>query len=233
MAVSLVPLVLSSHSSVLATHRMVGCSTGFMVERRGDWDALVEEAARTAPAAVELSALSESELPGLIGYFGRMRETPFRFVSVHGPSKERVLPEDELVAQLRELPLWVSVIVLHPDVMSDPAAYRPLGRRLAIENMDDRKTGGQTADELERYFTELPDARLCFDVAHAGSVDPTLDVGREILTRFAGRLSHVHVSSLDADSRHVPLTEDDEERFAPLLRRCADVPWILEAPPRP
>jgi hypothetical protein len=211
---------------------MVGCSTGYMSAHRGDWNALVEQAATTAPAAVELSALSEDELPGLLDFLRRTPRTPFRFVSVHGPSKGRELPERLLVDQLGQLPLWVSAIVLHPDVMIDLSAYRPLGRRLVIENMDARKDGGQTADDLGRYFDALPDARLCFDIAHAAAVDETLDMGREILTRFAGRLSHVHVSSLDTASHHIPLTDEDEERFAPLLRRCADVPWILEAPPR-
>jgi hypothetical protein len=42
----------------------------------------------------------------------------------------------------------------------------------------------------------------------------------------------VHVSSLDEDCHHVPLTGADEERFTGLLSRCRDVPWILEAPLR-
>jgi hypothetical protein len=44
-------------------------------------------------------------------------------------------------------------------------------------------------------------------------------------------LSHVHLSSLDEHSSHVPLTAEDETLFASLLSRCDDVPWILEAPP--
>jgi hypothetical protein len=28
----------------------------------------------------------------------------------------------------------------------------------------------------------------------------------------------------------MPLTAEHEARFVPLLRRCPDVPWILEAP---
>ena len=232
LVASMVPLVLSSPSTLLASHRMVGCSTGYMVEQRGDWSALVEEAVATAPAAVELSALSETELPGLFAYLEDAPRLPFRFVSVHGPSKGRAMADDELVDALLRLPIWVSSIVLHPDVMVDVEAYRPLGRRLAVENMDARKDSGKTADALADVFAQLPEARLCFDIAHAGEVDPTLAVGEEILSRFADRLSHVHVSSLDAASHHVPLNVDDEARFASLLRRCADVPWILEAPPR-
>jgi hypothetical protein len=32
---------------------------------------------------------------------------------------------------------------------------------------------------------------------------------------------------------HVPLTAEHEDLFRPVLERCVDVPWILEAPPRP
>jgi hypothetical protein len=35
-----------------------------------------------------------------------------------------------------------------------------------------------------------------------------------------------------ASTPRMPLTEEDEERFAPVLDRCRDVPWILEARPR-
>jgi hypothetical protein len=44
-------------------------------------------------------------------------------------------------------------------------------------------------------------------------------------------LRHVHLSSLSEDLHHVSLTDEDEELFSPVLRRCLDVPWIFEAPP--
>lgn len=55
--------------------------------------------------------------------------------------------------------------------------------------------------------------------------------GEAILRRFAERLRHVHLSSLDEDCHHVSLSSEDEELFLPLLENCRDVPWILEAPP--
>ena len=51
-----------------------------------------------------------------------------------------------------------------------------------------------------------------------------------VLDRFRSRLRQVHVSSLSG-GHHVPLTDEDEERFAAVLGRCCDVPWILEARP--
>jgi hypothetical protein len=211
-------------------HHPLGASTGYMADRRGDWPALAWEALRTSVYAVELAALSEDELPALVEYLASGVDLPFRFVSVHAPSKHRKMSEAELVDALAALPCWIDAIVVHPDTIEDVSLYRRLGSRLAIENMDVRKSGGRTADELAPYFEALPDAGLCFDVAHAWAVDPTMEEGELLLDRFAGRLRHVHVSSLDATGHHVPLTPEHEDLFEHTLGRCLGVPWILEAP---
>jgi hypothetical protein len=201
-----------------------------MAERRGDWPALVWDALRTSVYAVELAALSEDELPGLVDYLGSGVELPFRFVSVHAPSKHRKMSEAELVDTLVALPCWLDAIVVHPDTIEDVAQYRRLGSRLTLENMDARKDDGRSADELAPYFDALPDAGFCFDVAHAWSVDPSLEEGERLLDSFAGRLRHVHLSSLDETGHHLPLTPEHEDLFEHTLGRCLGVPWILEAP---
>jgi Xylose isomerase-like TIM barrel len=226
----MVPELPALASPLLARHLSLGCSTGFMAEHRDDWERLVVEAAAVSSMAIELSALSSHELPGLLAYLRSAPRLPFQFVSVHAPSKDRGREED-LVRELAVIPAWIDAIVIHPDTISEPALYRRLGRRLALENMDTRKAGGHTADDLDRYFTELPSARLCLDLAHAKDVDPTMDTAASLLQRFSSRLSHVHLSSLDEHQHHVPLTIEDETLFGPLLARCRDVPWILEAPP--
>ncbi len=99
-----------------------------------------------------------------------------------------------------------------------------------MENMDDRKTTGRVADEMEKFFEDLPDAGFCLDVAHVRSVDPTMEAAHELVDRFRSRLQHVHLSSLE-NGRHVPLSDGDEGLFAEVLDRCRDVPWILEARP--
>lgn len=143
------------------------------------------------------------------------------------------MPEGELVSRLITLPTFVNAIVLHPDQIKDPVLYVPLGSRLLIENMDSRKSAGQQGAELEPLFEQLPAAGFCFDVAHAWTVDPTMKVGEDLLNRFATRLKQVHLSSISHNLGHVPLSLEQEGLFAPLLSRCRDVPWILEAePPR-
>ena len=228
----MVPALLDVSSPLLSRHLTVGVSTGFMVEQRGDWAALFERSAATSTLAVELSALSQDELPGLTRFLCADPPMPFHYVSVHAPSKGLDVGEDERVHALTALPSWLRAIVVHPDTMEDLDVWSGLGRRLVIENMDARKASGQRADQLAGLFEALPLAGLCFDIAHARHVDPSLEVGRELLDCFTDRLRHVHLSSLDSEAHHVPLTEMDEELFTDLLKRCRDVPWILEAPLR-
>jgi hypothetical protein len=217
-----------SPESLLASHHPVGASTGYL-KPRGDWEPLIAHAAEVSPFAVELAALSEPELGALETWLSERAAVGFRYVSVHAPVKERSLPEADLVARLHALPGYVSSIVLHPDVIEDPALYAPLGRRAVIENMDSRKANGQSAADLKPLFDALPAAGFCLDIAHVSSVDPSLALASELLDAFGSRLRQVHLSSL-VDGRHSPLTAADAERFRPALKRCVDVPWILEAP---
>jgi hypothetical protein len=226
----MMPVAPLTDSGPLLAHHPIGASTGFLVEERGNWPALADRAAALSPFTAELAALSEDELAPLLAYLSDAPALPFRYLSVHGPSKQLKMAETKLVDSLNRLPGCVDAIVMHPDVIDDPAELRRLGSRLVLENMDTRKTDGRTAGELAPYFAELPDAGLCLDVAHARDVDPTMGAAHDLLDRFAGRLRHLHVSSLDGDGHHVPLRESDLEAFRPVLRRCRDVPWILEAP---
>lgn len=230
MAVAVSPAL---SGSILWLHHPVGASTGYMEGLRDDWARQVAEAWALSPFAVELSTLSETELASLRDYLASGPSLPFRYRSIHGPSKDRQLLEEELVAELCELAEWASAIVMHPDTIEEPEWYRALGRKLLIENMDARKESGRTHQELVPLFRELPEAGFCFDIAHAWSIDPDMTVGTELLDGFRERLRHLHVSSLSSELHHVSLTEEHEDLFRPLLQRCLDVPWILEAPPRP
>jgi Xylose isomerase-like TIM barrel len=222
-----------SRESLVGRHHPIGASTGYMQSLRGDWNAQVEDAWRLSSFAIELSALSESELPSLANYLQHTPSLPFRYISIHGPSKAREMDEERLVFALMQLADRADAFVMHPDTIDDAALYRPLSQKLLLENMDARKAGGRTPDELAVVFAELPDAGFCFDIAHAWSIDAEMWVANDLLDGFGERLRHVHLSSLSEDLHHVPLSGEDEELFAPVLKRCLDVPWIFEAPQNP
>jgi len=173
----------------------MGISTGVFASARGDWPRLVADACRISTFAVELSALSGDELPGLLAYLRANPRMPFRYVAVQAPAKNRAPDEAATIGMLAGLPLWVRSVVAHPDTLSDVGRYRALGTRLVLENMDDRKFTARVADEMEKFFEALPDAGFCLDVAHVRAVDPTMDAAHELLDRFRARLRHVHLSS--------------------------------------
>lgn len=214
--------------SPLAQHHPIGASTGYLTGLRGDWPGLLETVEQTSSFATELAALSEPELVGLREFLGRSGPLPFRYLSVHAPVKHLEADEDEMISWLRVMPPQVSAIVAHPDLIEDLSSYRGLGERLAIENMDVRKATGKTVEQLAPVFAALPEAGFCFDIAHAWSVDPTMQLAGELLDSFGERLRHVHLSSLQ-DGKHVPVLPEHEALFQPILDRCRDVPWILEA----
>lgn len=211
----------------IASHHPLGISTGVFEDARARWPVLIERARKISTYAVELSALSANELPGLVAYLRGSPALVFRYTSVHAPAKHI---REDTVDTLSELPLWVRSIVAHPDVISDFDAYRRLGTRLVLENMDDRKQSGRTPAEMTAVFEELPEAGFCLDVAHVWSIDPSMELAHDLLDRFRARLRHVHLSSL-SDGHHVPLRAEDERLFGAVLGRCRDVPWIMEAMP--
>jgi hypothetical protein len=214
--------------SPLAQHHPIGASTGYLTGLRGDWQGLLETVEQTSSFATELAALSEPELAGLRDFLGQIGPLPFRYLSVHAPVKHLEVSEDEMIAWLQAMPPQVSAIVAHPDTIEDPGPYRRLGKRLVIENMDARKATGKTVEQLAPVFAALSEAGFCFDIAHAWSVDPTMQLADELLDSFGERLRHVHLSSLQ-DGKHVPVLPEHEALFQPILDRCRDVPWILEA----
>jgi len=217
--------------SIVSRHHPLGASTGYMAGLRGDWKRQIATAWEVSPFAIELSALSEPELPSLSEFLATGPSLPFRYISIHGPSKQLQADEERLVAELCEVARYADAVVMHPDTIERPELFRPLGRKLLLENMDDRKSTGRTPVELAAAFSALPEAGFCFDIAHAWSVDPQMSVAADLLDHFGDRLRHLHISSLSEDLHHVSLRAEDEKLFSPILERCVDVPWIFEAPP--
>lgn len=184
----------------------VGFSTGSLAV--SDFRAALALLAGGRATAVELSALRRSELAPLLEAVPTLDLARFRYVSLHAPSAYAAEHEERIASALREVATergWP--VVLHPDAIRRFEHWDGFGPLLCIENMDRRKAGGRTAEELRPVFARLPDASLCFDLAHARQVDPTLAEASAMLREFGGRLAEVHVSDLDEAGRHVRLTE--------------------------
>ena len=225
----------SVDGSSLLDGRLVGLSTGAEAAWRRD-DALgIADCLSVFPEAIELSVSSEPRLPRLLDYLERSPDVcaglaEMAHVSLHGPIKRLSGDWPAVVRQIERLPAFVTPVVFHPDTLdaSARAALAELGSQAALENMDCRKSDGRYPAELAALYQALPEARFVLDVAHVWTLDPTLELGFQLLECYGDRLSHLHVSGIEADGQHRPTLPSDLERYAPLLERCRDLVWVLE-----
>lgn len=211
---------------------LVGFSTGSLA--LGDVRMGLHMVAGQPTKAVELSALREEELVPLIEALDSLDLSQFSYISVHAPSRIRTVSEETVVELLRTVAVRGWQIVVHPDVIQDFELWAQLGACLCIENMDKRKSTGRSARELQPFFDRLPDAGLCFDIAHARQVDPTMCEAALILRQYRDRIRQIHMSCVNSRSAHEQLNYQSViayRRVASLLPR--DVPVILETPIRP
>lgn len=210
----------------------IGYSTGALAG--SDVHAALRMLAFRGTGAVELSALRAHELRPLLQAIPDLDLTGFEHVSVHAPSAFTAREEPGIASALLPVAERGWRVILHPDTIHDPRCWAPFGDRVCLENMDVRKPVGRTVRELRPVFRRLPRASFCFDVAHAAQLDPSMREAARLLDAFGDRLAEVHVSELDARSRHVRLSAGG-------VRACQQVaglipphvPAIIEAPVAP
>jgi hypothetical protein len=205
-----------------------GFSTGALA--LGDFRRALDLLRGQGARAVELSALRDHELPILMDALGGLDLGQFDYVSVHAPSRLASLTEGEVAERLLPCVERGWPVVLHPDAIRDPGCWRTFGPLVCIENMDKRKRTGRTATELRRFFSDLPEASLCLDLAHARQIDTTMGVARSILAEFGGdRLAQVHLSELDARGGHAPLSMATVLSVREVAHFLKPVPIIIES----
>lgn len=208
--------------------RKVGFSTGAL--EKGNFRRAVEWLLREDVQSVELSALRFEELEPLVNALSGLPVDRFSYVSFHAPSSFPAELEDRVVELLEVVRDRGWNVVVHPDVIRTPALWRRFGTQLLIENMDRRKAVGRSARELESIFEQLPDARLCLDLAHARQLDTTLTVLRGILRQFSSRVAEIHISELDSRCSHQPLSCSAVKDYKSLAGELnAEWPIIIES----
>ncbi len=207
--------------------RDIGFSTGALA--LGDFKAALTMLEGRECPVVELSALRETELAGLMAALDELDVGQFTYVSIHAPSRLRTVRETEVARLLRPCIERGWPVILHPDAIGDHGCWREFGKLVCLENMDKRKSGGRTSAELERHFASLPEASLCLDLGHARQVDPTFGVARRILSDYGDRLMQIHLSELDAQSHHAPLSMATVWAVREIAHIIPSAPVILES----
>jgi len=208
--------------------RHIGFSTGALA--RADVHRGLEMVQRQSLRVVELSALRQNELLPLIQQLDHLNLRNFEYISFHAPSSMEPGFEPTALKLLERVKARGWPLIVHPDAMYNIQDWAGFGELLCIENMDKRKPVGQTAADLGRIFAELPAASLCFDLGHARQIDPTMSEAALILTQFKSRLKQLHVSEVNSQSKHDPLTLEAImafQRVSSLIPQ--DVPVILES----
>jgi hypothetical protein len=193
----------------------IGYSTGAIA--LGDFSKAIVLLADHPFEAIELSALRINEVEPLIDALTTLNLGKYSYISFHAPSAFSVDEEGPLVKLLSKLPReWP--IVLHPDAVHRFELWSVLADRLAIENMDGRKSTGRSVRELEEVFVRLPSARMCLDLGHARQVDSSMVGAYLFLEKFSERIVQLHVSEVDTMSRHEVISFGAGLAFSQLRR---------------
>ncbi len=204
-----------------------GFSTGAL--EKGDYRSALAWMLQNKVHCVELSALRYAELEPLVNDIDQLPLDTFSYVSFHAPSSFSPDQEDRVVHLLERVAQKNWNIVVHPDVIYRPKLWTRFGSHLLLENMDRRKTVGRTVKELNGLFAQLPEARMCLDVAHARQLDTTLTLLRSLASSFQGRIAEVHMSELDSRCQHRPLSEGAVADYQQLASSLQNVPIIIES----
>lgn len=197
--------------------RATGYSTGALA--KGDFATALGWVQGTDSDAIELSALRENELPGLIAGIENLDLSNFKYRSIHAPKDFSRASEIGIVSLLLPLVKQGFFIVLHPDAIHDADAWKPLGSKLCLENMDARKSTGRTVEELALWFGKLPEASLCLDLGHARNVDPTMCEAIRLIMSFGNRLAEIHISEVGTSGDHVGMSKGCVNSFRSLAGR--------------
>ncbi len=208
--------------------RYIGFSTGALAKE--NVQRALEMLANKAVSAIELSALRQQELLPLLNQIDRLDLTRFEYISFHAPSEMDVSFEPQALKSLEQVCSRGWPIIVHPNVIHTPSDWANFGELLYLENMDKRKPIGQTAAHLTELFGRLPEASLCLDLGHARQIDPTMSEAAEILFRFSAKIRQLHVSEVNAQSRHDALTREAIMAFQKVSDLVPEsVPIILES----
>jgi hypothetical protein len=204
-----------------------GFSTGAL--GKGDFKSALAMLEIHAHEAVEISALRLDELPALLKALPTLALSRYSHVTLHAPSRFPSDAEHAIADHLASVADQVTGIVVHAEVIVDPAPWRALGRKVLVENADGRKATGRTLEEFQRVVDTLPDARICFDIAHAHQVDPTLLEARRLIRAFHSRIGQIHLSQLDHACHHQRLSFGIVREFQRLASLLPDTAAILES----
>ncbi len=207
----------------------IGFSTGPIAH--GDYKKALDILAGSSTDAIELSALRLHELGPLVDSVNNFDLSQYSYISVHAPGAFDEEQESFVVDQLTIFTQRGWPVIVHPNAIFDFKKWKILKEFLFIENMDKRKPIGRSVNELGKIFFRLPEARLCFDIAHARQFDTSMTEAYLILKKYRHLISQIHISEVGTKSGHVHISSaaiHDYREVSNLIPK--GTPMILEVP---
>ncbi|MBI2426554.1 MAG: hypothetical protein HYV34_01785 [Candidatus Kerfeldbacteria bacterium] len=157
----------------------------------------------------------------------------FEYRSVHAPVDVRY-PSQESETLMPKLlhvieKVQAHTVVVHPDIVDDFTYLAEcFGDKLAIENSDNRKSFGQTVEDMERVFEAIPKAGWICDVNHFYTIDSTMKIADAFHERFEDRLRHYHISAYQGHHNPFVCYEPGSEDAIIRGIKRTDIPLIHE-----
>ena len=172
--------------------------------------------------AVEISYLIADRLKDKLDSNTIKKIKEFKFISIHAPiiidniNKEWVkypsLEGNAFVDQILKVAEDVNadIILFHPDLIGDfKWLNEKIGKRLAFENMDIKKSFGKTVEDLKKVFIESPQAKWVCDVNHIYTMDQSMKLSTELHKNFKDRLAYYHLSGYGGHHDALHVSQED------------------------
>ncbi|MFH1611934.1 MAG: hypothetical protein ABH887_01575 [bacterium] len=218
----------------MSDKNLVGFSTGCLYRTDMSFNEKIDFIAKTGANAIELAfPMPEDIINWHWDWNGRIIEiiNSFSFVSVHAPwidvSYPGVNPADKCIVdavfeKLRYLckdMLNIQGVVFHPDVIIDFGVFSNIEKKsIFLENMDSSKKSGKYPDEFRNYLGEYKNIGIVIDLFHTLENDPEMGQAEELMAIGDGRISHLHVSGVNSQTRHSLLYLADEPSQSAIIR---------------
>lgn len=155
----------------------------------------------------------------------------FSYVSIHAPSnfnygKNKETEETLNLIQESHKKFNFSVVVIHPNLVSDWNVFNNYDLPFAIENMDHRKKFGRTVEDIKKVFQNNKHLKFVLDLNHCYSNDKTLKLASDFYEKFQDRLCEIHISGFL--EYHEPLFQTKQDKIIKALPK-KEVPIIIES----
>lgn len=156
----------------------------------------------------------------------------FEYVSIHLPKSifaNNIDKTKHFLSRIEQVHkhLEFDTAVLHPDQVSNWSFFQTTTLPIAIENMDARKKNCKNVKDLQKVFQNI-DAKMVLDLAHTFDNDPTMKLGKDLVSAFGERICEIHISGYNYRELHDPIHLSKQTQILDAIPSTS-LPIIIES----